>query len=269
MFGSLDCTHTYWKNCPKAWNGSYVGKEDKPSIVLEGICDYNMYFWHVSYGYAGTLNDLSILNLSPFLERLVDGSYDSLEIEAGVVPFSIGEESFSKTFFLVDGIYPQYSRFVKGMKEPITNIEKQFTSWQEGARKDIERAFGLLKNTWKVLARPFLILNVADIGHRVTTCLLLHNVLVADRVMGEIGMEYCPLLDCDVDMVDISDPPDLHSVLMQNDVMDFAEVLDDLNGHPNSVRDTVTRRNRWAQLKDTGEHGRLTNALKNKFGGVE
>jgi hypothetical protein len=33
--GSLDCTHTYWKNCPKAWQSSYVGKEKQPSIVLE------------------------------------------------------------------------------------------------------------------------------------------------------------------------------------------------------------------------------------------
>jgi hypothetical protein len=26
MIGSLDCTHMFWKNCPKAWQGSYKGK---------------------------------------------------------------------------------------------------------------------------------------------------------------------------------------------------------------------------------------------------
>jgi hypothetical protein len=41
MVGSLDCSHTYWKNCPKAWQGSYKGKERMPSIVLEAISDYN------------------------------------------------------------------------------------------------------------------------------------------------------------------------------------------------------------------------------------
>ena len=54
MFGSLDCMHTYWKNCPKAWQGQFKGKEEMASIVLEGICDYNTWFWHASYGYAGT-----------------------------------------------------------------------------------------------------------------------------------------------------------------------------------------------------------------------
>jgi hypothetical protein len=39
MIGSLDCTHTFWKNCPKAWQGSYKGKESKPSIVMESIAD--------------------------------------------------------------------------------------------------------------------------------------------------------------------------------------------------------------------------------------
>ncbi len=43
MLGSLDCSHMIWKNCPKAW-AAYQGKENSPSIVLEGISDYHMFF---------------------------------------------------------------------------------------------------------------------------------------------------------------------------------------------------------------------------------
>ena len=73
MFGSLDCMHTYWNKCPVAWQGSYKGKGHKPSIVLEAIADHHLWFWHASYGYAGTLNDINILNLSPYLESLLNG----------------------------------------------------------------------------------------------------------------------------------------------------------------------------------------------------
>ena len=109
MFGSLDCMHTTWKNCPKAWQGNFKGKEKHPSIVMEGICDYHLWFWHYSYGYAGTLNDQNILNLSPFLESLTNGQFSDLENQSTVVPFNLSEEEFNYMFILVDGIYPQYS----------------------------------------------------------------------------------------------------------------------------------------------------------------
>jgi len=85
MFGSLDCMHTHWKNCPVAWQGSYKGKEKKPTIVLEAISGYHMWFWHAAYGYAGNLNDKTILSLSPFLSMLLDGTF--AEREKSVTPF--------------------------------------------------------------------------------------------------------------------------------------------------------------------------------------
>jgi hypothetical protein len=141
--GSLGCTHTFWKKCPKAWQGSCKGKEDKPSIALEEIADYHFWLWHASSGYAGTLNDRNTLNLSPFHEILLNGSFEKLEEEAGVVPYSIGDETFQKLFILVDGIYPQYSRFVKGIQQPISVEEMNYTEWEEGCRKDRKRIWQL------------------------------------------------------------------------------------------------------------------------------
>jgi hypothetical protein len=68
---------------------------------------------------------------------------------------------------------------------PATREEKNYTSWQEGARKDVERAFGVLKNTWQFLDRPILLHDLTDISNRVVTCLLLHNIVVTDRIMQE------------------------------------------------------------------------------------
>lgn len=107
MLGSLDCMHCEWKNCPKAWQQSFKSGKNKtgPIVVLGAIADNHLWFWHASFGYyAGTLNDLNILNLSPFLESLVDGSFIDMEKASGVVPFEISDEEFDLLFVLVDGL---------------------------------------------------------------------------------------------------------------------------------------------------------------------
>jgi hypothetical protein len=124
LLGSLDCTHTFWKNSPKGWQGSYKGKEAKPTIVMEAMSDYNLFFWHASYGYTGTLNDISILSLSPLLDRMVSGELHRLEEESGVAPFQIGKDRFSLLFILVLSCHEVYffSNSEMGSLIPFTNL---------------------------------------------------------------------------------------------------------------------------------------------------
>ena len=124
---------------PTAWQGSFSnGKEkNRPTIILEGLCDYNLWFWNCFFGCCGSFNDINVLKLSNLPELLTNGTFEDLEKRAGTVPFKILQEEFERMFILVDGIYPPYSRFVKGIKDPNTQQEKYYTKWQEGARKDI------------------------------------------------------------------------------------------------------------------------------------
>ncbi|KAL7475092.1 hypothetical protein ACHAW6_001021, partial [Cyclotella cf. meneghiniana] len=131
MLGSLDSSHTIWKNCPKAWTGSYQGRENNPDIVLEGILDYHLFFWHASYGYAGILNDKTIFDVSPCQKCLLEDSFKDKELSFGVTPFSIAGEQFNKIFILVDGIYMNFSCFMKGIKIHLTRSETRFMTWQE------------------------------------------------------------------------------------------------------------------------------------------
>jgi hypothetical protein len=169
MFGLLDCIQTGWKNCAKAWQASSKTRKESggPTVVLEALSDFILWFWHALFGYAGSLNDLNILNLSPFLENLnilnlspfleilVDGTFLELVKNCGKNPYKVNGNVFHRIFVLVDGIYPPYSRFVKGIQMPLTDEEKRYTSWQEAAKKDIERAFGVLQCRLQVMARPF------------------------------------------------------------------------------------------------------------------
>ncbi|KAL7474097.1 hypothetical protein ACHAW6_000090 [Cyclotella cf. meneghiniana] len=87
MFGLLDCTHTYWKNCIKGWVGSYSGKEHKPSIVLEAIFNHHTFF--------------GMQVMVTLVENLMNGVFDFREELLGVVPYKIGDEEFVKSLSLL------------------------------------------------------------------------------------------------------------------------------------------------------------------------
>jgi len=257
MFGSLDCMHTVWKNCPMAWHGSYQGKEKVPTLVLEAVCDYNLWFWHAFYGSAGSFNDINILRLSNLMASFLDGSFVALETKAGVTPYSIGEEEFNQLFLLVDGIYPNYSRFVKGIKDPLSEEEKEYTKWQEATRKDIERAFGVLRSRWKFMAFLIHLMKIDNICLRVQTCLILHNMGVSDRVMkGDVTAMYNPAFamagghdsDSDSDLDDLDIDSDSESDIDMEQIQDEGE-------------DAVEAEEFWRNLLDKAEHGRLFRAL--------
>jgi hypothetical protein len=178
MLGSLDCTHVCWKNCPVAWQGSQTGKEGKPTIVLEAFADYNLWFWHHSFGWPGSLNDINIWDRSSLLKSFLDGTFaDEVDFE-----FEIGGRVFNRLWLLVDGIYPELSRFVKTIEEPSDRKASAFAKWQEAARKDIERAFGVLQRKFHVLVRKIEMWYVSDIACVVNTCIMLHNMMVSHRI---------------------------------------------------------------------------------------
>ena len=64
--------------------------------------------------------------------------------------------------------------------------EKQFTAWQEHVRKDIEHAFGVLQAKFQIVTKPLYAFNLNQISDTVNCCLILHNMCVEERVMGEI-----------------------------------------------------------------------------------
>jgi hypothetical protein len=75
MVGSLYGMQVFWKSCPVAWRGSQTGKAGKPTIVLEAFTDHNMWFWHHSFGWPGSLHDINIWNRSCLLKAFLDGSF--------------------------------------------------------------------------------------------------------------------------------------------------------------------------------------------------
>ena len=177
LMGCLDCMHVYWRTCPVAWQGQFSGKEEQPSLVLEGVADYNCWFWHSFFGCAGTLNDINMWDRSPLLRSFLDGSFETVDFE-----FSVSDTVFKQLYFLVDGIYPELSIFVKTVSVPLNNLQQRYSKWQEGARKSVERAFGILQRKFQILQRPVEMFYQDDIKNMVEACIILHNMMVEHRI---------------------------------------------------------------------------------------
>ncbi|KAF8398509.1 hypothetical protein HHK36_017438 [Tetracentron sinense] len=86
----------------------------------------------------GSHNDFNVLEWSSVFTDLADG-------RAAPVNYSINGHDYTMGYYLADGTYPKWSTFVKTIPSPQGNKQKYFAAAQELARKDVERAFGVLQ----------------------------------------------------------------------------------------------------------------------------
>ena len=177
-FGSWDCKHFTWKNCPVRLAGQHKGhsKGGEKSLIREAVCDSEIYFWYVFFGEPGSLNDLNVLGKSTIV-----GSILSQEFDMKIDEYRVNGVSRDWLYFLVDGIYPKLPFFVTTYAIPSTQKQLKFCEFQEGKRKDIERAFGVLVQRFGILQRPIRSWYMNDIRNILHTCIILHNMCVEAR----------------------------------------------------------------------------------------
>jgi hypothetical protein len=114
-----------------------------------------------------------VLNQSPlFLEAL-----------KGEAPqhFSVNGNEYSTGYYLDDGIYPKWVAFMKSITLPQIEKHKLFDEHQEGARKDVERAFGVLQSRFAIVRRPTRLWKRKSIGRIMLACVILHDMIVEDE----------------------------------------------------------------------------------------
>ncbi|XP_076946917.1 uncharacterized protein LOC143618697 [Bidens hawaiensis] len=154
MLGSLDCTHWAWEACPVAWQGQYHrGDHDGPTVILEAAASFDLWIWHAFFGMPVANNDIVVINASPLFDHLVNGVGPDTSFSTNGVNYEYG-------YYLVDGIYPDWATLVHSFTCPTNDKRKYYKKKHESARKDIERAFGVLKKRWSIIRHPARILHM-------------------------------------------------------------------------------------------------------------
>ncbi|KFK43637.1 hypothetical protein AALP_AA1G152400 [Arabis alpina] len=174
MVGSIDCMHWEWKNCPSAWAGQYSRGHGKPTIVLEVVASYDLWIWHAFFGPPGTCNDINVLDRSPVFDDILEG-------RALVVNYVVNGRQYHMTYYLTDGIYPKWAAFIQSISHPQGPKASLFATYQEGVRKDVERAFGVLQSRFAIVKNPALSWDKEKIGKIMKASIILHNMIVEDE----------------------------------------------------------------------------------------
>jgi hypothetical protein len=122
----------------------YSGQFHVPTIILEVVASKDLWIWHAFFSLLGSHNDINILQRSPLFAKLCEG-------EAPEVNVSINEHDCKMRYYLVDDIYPSWVTFVKIIGQPQGNEKKYFTKAQEAIRKDVKRAFRVLRARFTII----------------------------------------------------------------------------------------------------------------------
>ncbi|XP_071714163.1 uncharacterized protein [Rutidosis leptorrhynchoides] len=125
-------------------------------------------------GMTGFNNDINVLNQSPLFDALKMGT-------APDAPFEVNGNQYTKRYYLADGIYPDWATLIKGMSCPTDEPKIKFTRFHASARKDIERAFGVLQGKFHILSLPARAMQVNKMRKVMECCHILHNMILEDN----------------------------------------------------------------------------------------
>ncbi|XP_071727191.1 uncharacterized protein [Rutidosis leptorrhynchoides] len=119
--------------------------------MLEAVASYDNWIWHAYFGVAGSNNDINVLNTSHLFESMLNDNFpDILCVINGV--------EYKRGYYLADGIYPQWTSFVKA-----------YPSAADPKRR------------WHILQQPARAYSVKAIQRIMYACIIMHNMIVEDN----------------------------------------------------------------------------------------
>ncbi|GKC08729.1 putative nuclease HARBI1 isoform X2 [Tanacetum coccineum] len=164
------------------------------SYMVRSICEglrklEKLYAFHEKkHGFPGMIGSINRTKWSwaqcPIARRAQfsrgdSGSESLILLKERLPPKIYGSGMPSLGYYLTDGIYPEWAVLMKSIAQPGSNDVKRISYKQahEATRKDVERAFGVLKKNWAIIRTPARSRSLKKITHWMYTCIILHNMI--------------------------------------------------------------------------------------------
>ncbi|XP_047964885.1 uncharacterized protein LOC125209325 [Salvia hispanica] len=108
------------------------------------------------------------------------------------IEFTANGNVHNMGYYLADGIYPQWPVFLKTIRCPLGDRRRYFARAQESARKDVERAFGVLQSRFALVKGPTRFFYQGDIADIMYACIIMHNMIIDDEHEGVLDVTNDP-----------------------------------------------------------------------------
>uniref|UniRef100_A0A0D3CWM1 DDE Tnp4 domain-containing protein n=1 Tax=Brassica oleracea var. oleracea TaxID=109376 RepID=A0A0D3CWM1_BRAOL len=124
-----------------------------------------------------SLNDINVLDRSPVFDDIIYGR--ALRVE-----FTVNGHKYHRAYYLTDSIYPKWPTFIQSISIPQGPKDVLFAERQEAARKDVERAFGVMQARLAIVRNPALLWEKEKNNNIIRACIILHNMIVEEERDG-------------------------------------------------------------------------------------
>ena len=160
VVGAVDGSHIPIV-APQLHAADYYNRKGFHSVLLQGVVSSKCVFWDFDIGWAGSMHDANLWARSEI------GQF----CEAGrLAPYAL----------VGDAAYPCRPWMLapyKGHKDGLSRQEYHWNYIQSSTRMCIERAFGMLKERWRILLKRIDV-HLRNVPDLVSTCLVLHNLCI-------------------------------------------------------------------------------------------
>ena len=173
IVGAIDGSHVRIK-APKDSAADYFSRYQQHDFIIQAVVNGHKIFTDFACGFPGSMHDARVLRGSGIFTRAEQGEIFTAPVVhlAGreITPYLVGDSAYPLNPWLMKP-YPE------GTRDP---DEIAFNKELSSARVQVECAFGMLKNRWRILQKRF-DSNIEFAIKATIACAVLHNICLRNN----------------------------------------------------------------------------------------